>query len=79
MYCIGKILLKTNYERSFYYLQKAAVNGCKFAQFNLGGCYQLGNGVRKDMRKAFELCEKSAKQGYLKAQNKLDKLSKLRI
>ncbi|PKY35441.1 HCP-like protein, partial [Rhizophagus irregularis] len=71
LYCTGKLLLKTNYEKSFYYLQKAAANGCKFAQFNLGGCYQLGHGVRKDIRKAFELYKKSAKQEYINAQSQL--------
>ncbi|PKY57744.1 kinase-like protein [Rhizophagus irregularis] len=71
LYYIGKILLKTNYEKSFYYLQKAAANGCKFAQFNLGGCYQLGHGVRKDIRKAFELYKKSAEQEYINAQSQL--------
>ncbi|RIA80725.1 hypothetical protein C1645_838182 [Glomus cerebriforme] len=68
---VGKILLKTNYEKSFYYFQKAAVNGCKFALFNLGECYQLGKGVKKDYRKAFELYNKSAKQGYINAQFQL--------
>ncbi|CAB4393251.1 unnamed protein product [Rhizophagus irregularis] len=71
LYYIGKILLKSNCEKSFYYLQKAAANGCKFAQFNLGGCYQLGHGVRKDARKAFELYKKSAEQEYIKAQSQL--------
>ncbi|PKC00108.1 kinase-like protein [Rhizophagus irregularis] len=69
-YCVGKLLLKTNYEKSFYYFQKAAENGCKFAQFNLGGCYQLGDGVRKDLRniKAFELAKIIAEKGYSDAQ-----------
>ncbi|GET01068.1 Sel1 repeat family protein [Rhizophagus clarus] len=71
LYYLGKMILKTNYEKSFYYFQKAAENGCKFSQFNLGGCYQLGNGVRKDIRKAFELFKKSAKQGYINAQSQL--------
>ncbi|GBC29116.2 Sel1 repeat protein [Rhizophagus irregularis DAOM 181602=DAOM 197198] len=71
LYHINKIFLKTNYDKSVYYLQKAAENGCKFAQFNLGGCYQLGHGVRKDIRKAFELYKKSAKQEYINAQSQL--------
>ncbi|PKY22867.1 kinase-like protein [Rhizophagus irregularis] len=70
-YYFGKLLLKTNYEKSFYYFQKAAENGCKFAQFNLGGCYQLGDGVMKDLRKSFELYKKSAEQGYINAQSQL--------
>ncbi|GBC03724.1 hypothetical protein RclHR1_05290012 [Rhizophagus clarus] len=71
IYYVGKLLLKTNYEKSFYYFQKAAENGCKYAQFNLGECYQLGTGVRKDTRKAFELYKKSAKQEYIGAQFQL--------
>ncbi|GBB92301.1 hypothetical protein RclHR1_00020004 [Rhizophagus clarus] len=71
LYFIGKILLKTNYEKAFYYLQKAARNGCKFAQFNLGKCYQSGEGVKKDTRKAFELYKNSAKREYMNAQFQL--------
>ncbi|EXX53796.1 Tpk1p [Rhizophagus irregularis DAOM 197198w] len=71
LYYVGKILFKTNYEKSFYYLQKAAGNGCKFAQFNLGKCYQIGTGVRKDTRKAFELYKKAARKGYINAQFQL--------
>ncbi|RGB35810.1 hypothetical protein C1646_758914, partial [Rhizophagus diaphanus] len=71
LYRFSKILLKTNYEKSVCYLQKAAENGCKFAQFNLGGCYQLGHGVRKDIRKAFELYKRSAEQEYINAQSQL--------
>ncbi|CAB4417956.1 unnamed protein product [Rhizophagus irregularis] len=71
LYYVGRILLKANYEKSFYYLQKAAGNGCKYAQFNLGKCYQIGTGVRKDTRKAFELYKKSAKQESIGAQFQL--------
>jgi TPR repeat protein len=59
LYYIGKILLKTNYEKSFYYFQKAADNGNKVAQFNLGNCYRIGEGIKND-RKALELFKKSA-------------------
>ncbi|RGB38822.1 hypothetical protein C1646_755227 [Rhizophagus diaphanus] len=71
LYSVGKILLKANYEKSFHYLQKAAGNGCEFAQFNLGKCYQLGIGVKKDTRKAFELYKKSANQDNNSAQFQL--------
>ncbi|GBB89765.1 hypothetical protein RclHR1_16560006 [Rhizophagus clarus] len=71
LYYIGKILLKANYEKSFYYLRKAARDGCKYSQFNLGKCYQLGTGVRKDTREAYELYKKSAKQESISAQFQL--------
>ncbi|GBB87039.1 hypothetical protein RclHR1_01350014 [Rhizophagus clarus] len=72
IYYVGKILLKANYEKSFYYFQKAAENGCKYAQFSLGRCYQLGIGVTKDAKKSFELFKKSAKQEYIGAQFQLN-------
>ncbi|GBC08000.1 hypothetical protein RclHR1_07850002 [Rhizophagus clarus] len=71
IYYVGKLLLNSNYEKSFYYLQKTAGNGCKYSLFNLGKCYQLGTGVRKDTRKAFELYKKSAKQEHIGAQFQL--------
>jgi len=65
LYCIGKILIKTNYEKAFYYFQKASENGYKVAQHNLGVCYRDGISVSKNERKAFELFNKSAAQGYI--------------
>ncbi|UZO07701.1 uncharacterized protein OCT59_027977 [Rhizophagus irregularis] len=44
LYYIGKILIKTNYEKSFYYFQKSAENGYKVAQHDLGKCYRDGTG-----------------------------------
>src|SRR5437016_1349595 len=46
---------KKNYERAFYYFQKAAENGNKFAQCDLADCYINGEGVGKNNRKAFKL------------------------
>ena len=43
----------------------------KWAQYNLGECYELGNGVNKDGIKALELYEKSAEQGYQGAKFRL--------
>lgn len=42
-----------NFEKAFEYYTKAAMNGNKFAQFNLGKLYQYGSGVPKDEIKAF--------------------------
>jgi TPR repeat protein len=62
---------KQNYEKAFYYFERAAVSGNKFAQYNLGNCYKNGKGVIKDERKAFELYQKSAEQGCKNAQYQL--------
>ncbi|GBC06524.1 hypothetical protein RclHR1_00690014 [Rhizophagus clarus] len=64
---LGIISLKINYKKAFYYFQKTAEYGCKVAKFNLGGCYQLGQGVKKDERKAYELYNQSASQGFIDA------------
>ncbi|UZO08334.1 uncharacterized protein OCT59_028592 [Rhizophagus irregularis] len=53
-----------NKEKAFYWYNKAAENGNRDAQYNLGECYELGNGVvDKDETKAFEYYEKSAENG----------------
>ncbi|GBB88365.1 hypothetical protein RclHR1_14930004 [Rhizophagus clarus] len=63
--------IKQNYEKSFYYLQKAAENENKNAQYYLGNFYRDGTVVRKNTRKAFILYQKSAEQGFLEAQIEL--------
>ncbi|PKC00788.1 kinase-like protein [Rhizophagus irregularis] len=62
---------KQNYEKAFNYFQRAATNGNKFAQYDLGNCFKNGEGVTKDERKAFELYHKSAEQGCKNAQYQL--------
>lgn len=56
----GKLLIKVRYKKNFYYLQKAANNGNKVALYHLGDCYRTGNGVKKNLIKAFELYKESA-------------------
>lgn len=46
----------------------AAEYGDASAQFNLGLCYEKGNGVIKDMNKAVQWYQKSAAQGHAPAQ-----------
>ena len=53
--------MEKDLEKAFYWYQKAAENGNKTAQYNLGESYELGNGgVNKDEIKAFEWYRKSA-------------------
>ena len=42
---------------------KAAEQGDATAQYNLGACYEYGEGVEQDMEKAVELYRKAAEQG----------------
>ena len=40
--------------KAIYWYEKAAENGDKIAQYNLGNYYKLGNRIEKDEVKAFE-------------------------
>ena len=51
--------------------QKAADQGEPYAQKNLGGLYEYGMGVAKDVNKAIELYQKSADQGNQAARDSL--------
>jgi hypothetical protein len=50
---------------------RAAQKGQAWAQADLGTAYELGIGVKKDMRRAASLYQKAAKQGYAAAQTNL--------
>ena len=49
------------------YVEKAD-RGEAEAQFNLGRCYAQGEGVEKDLARAFSWCRKAAEQGHTEAQ-----------
>ncbi|RGB31016.1 hypothetical protein C1646_764573 [Rhizophagus diaphanus] len=77
--CLG-LLYKREEEdlkEALYWIGKAAENGNKFAQFNLGYYYEKGEGIQKDINKAFEWYEKSAMKRYSGAQSSLGKLYKI--
>jgi TPR repeat protein len=68
--------LQKDLEKSFYWYQKSAENGKKFAQYNLGLYYQFGCGIEKNEIEAFKWYEKSAEQNNSDAQNYLGFLYK---
>jgi TPR repeat protein len=51
---------------------KAAEQGHSGAQFDLGDCYQNGDGVEWDRVEAFEWFMQAAEQGHIGAQCTLD-------
>ena len=59
------------YKEAVPKLQAAADKGHRKAQYRLGRCYDKGDGVKEDDKKAFELYQKSAKQDYAKAMYQL--------
>ncbi|CAB4417621.1 unnamed protein product [Rhizophagus irregularis] len=56
-----------NLEKAFYWYQKAAENGDKEAQFNLGVCYEEGIGIEKDEVEASYWYQEAAQQGFSNA------------
>lgn len=54
--------------------RKAAEQGNAIAQYNLGVCYQYGNGVPKNQAEAINWYKKAAKQGDIKASQALERL-----
>ena len=63
--------LPQDYEKAFYWNQKAAEQGDAQAQLSLGMGYFSGEGVRQDSTKAAELFEKAAEQGLSDAQHNI--------
>ena len=49
-------------------LKKAAEQGDAQAQYNLGNCYDFGDGVEKNLSEAVKWWRKAAEQGYAQAQ-----------
>lgn len=52
-------------QRSIECLTLAAEKGNPHAQFSLACAYKSGDGVAKDLKKAFELFLEAAKQGLI--------------
>ena len=61
-----------NYTKAFEMFQQAANMGLKEAQYNLGVCYEKGNGVKKNDTKAIEWYTKSADQWSNNARLRLE-------
>lgn len=58
---------------AFAWYTKAAEQGWGPAQFNLGICYNRGNGVAQDMSKALEWFNKSSDWGDVTSQSTHEK------
>jgi len=63
--------LKKSYELAAIWYRKAAEQGNKLAQYNLGLMYQLGEGLEKNSERAMHWYRKSAEQGFALAQTNL--------
>ena len=62
------MVLKKNLKKAVEWWTKAAEQGDATAQYNLGVCYENGDGVEKDSQKAVKWYKKAAEQGHADAQ-----------
>lgn len=62
---------KSNPPRNFAYFLQRAEQGDKIAQYNLAVCFDKGDGVMKNEKKAFEYYQMAAQQDYAPAQYNL--------
>ena len=60
--------ITNDYQKAFFWFQKAAKQGHTEAQNKLGILYYQGQGVPKDYNQAFYWYRKAAEKGYLAAQ-----------
>lgn len=73
-FVVGKILdygnggVRQNQEAAVRWYMRAAEQGYSGAQFNLGNCYELGEGVAQDKRSAAYWYRQAADQGDIDAQ-----------
>lgn len=57
--------------RGAYWYLRAAMNNHAEAQYNIGICFEIGNGVRRDIRQAINWYQKSARNGLAEGQLKM--------
>ena len=68
---MGQGFPKPDYEQAIKWYEKAAKQNHADAQYQLGLCYEKGQGVKQDLKMARKWFEKAAKNGSTKASKKL--------
>ncbi len=66
--------VETDYKQAVKWYRKSAKQGYMYAQFNLGHCYEKGQGVKVNFEEAAAWYEKAAAQGDAFALNNLGNL-----
>jgi TPR repeat protein len=66
--CYGKVTGQPESRQSVLYIIEAALQGNARAQFNLGWCHQLGEGIHQNSLEAVRWFSKAAEQGFAEAQ-----------
>ena len=68
--------MEKNPEEGFQNLRQGLVNGDSMLQYKMGECYEMGNGVEKDLDEAIRWYQKAADQGVPAAVQKIETLQK---
>ena len=58
---------RERYEEAFTWFTKAANQGDIYAEYNLGICYENGNGVKRNVPEAVKWFTKAAEKGHPRA------------
>ncbi|XP_023227736.1 death ligand signal enhancer-like isoform X2 [Centruroides sculpturatus] len=61
---IGLQLLEEDPSHAFLHFEKAGKLGCSKANFNLGVCFETGNGIKRDLEKAAHYYKLAASEGH---------------
>ena len=64
-------VVEQDYKKAFSWFKKAADQGYEPAQYNVGGFYAMGRGVKQDVAKAIPYLQAAAAQGHAKAKEML--------
>ncbi len=59
--------------KAFEYYLKSANTGYSFAQYKVAMCYRLGEGIEKNLTKAYNWCKRAVNQNYMPAGAQLEK------
>lgn len=75
-YYFGDRGVQKDMPQALFWLEKSVALGNPEAEFDLGTCYEHGDGVLTNLEKAYELYTKSAASGFEKANIAISSLSK---
>ncbi|MBQ4850025.1 tetratricopeptide repeat protein [Pseudoalteromonas sp. MMG012] len=71
-----RLYRQNNFALAFNSFKIAAISGDAWAQYNLAGMFELGEGTSLDLKQAHYWYQKSAMQGHQRALHALEKLCK---
>lgn len=64
-YCYGETVVRKNYKKAAYWLERAALQCDDYSSWLLGECYRFCQGVEKNLETAVSWFVKAAELGYI--------------